>query len=47
MLHIRSNNIIPELEEIETALDALVAGSAVEVITLDDWGVGPTNLNDS
>lgn len=42
VLRIRSAYLLPSKAELESALDRLVCGEESVVITLKDWGVGPT-----
>jgi very-short-patch-repair endonuclease len=44
VLRVRSNTQLPTREQLDAAIDRLLAGEQRVEIVLDDWGVGPTRF---
>ena len=44
VLRVRSNTQLPTREQLDAAIDRLLAGENHVEIVLDDWGVGPTKF---
>ena len=42
VLHVRSNELLPTDDQLDAAIERLVAGEQIVEIVLADWGVGPT-----
>lgn len=40
IIHIHSNELLPTVEQLQSAIDAIVAGADIQIITLSDWGIG-------
>ena len=44
VLRVKSNELLPSLEQLDAAISRLLTGENQVEIVLDDWGKGPTKL---